>query len=186
MKNLYLLIILILTITAAYFLVETDEQKQVALITQKREALNLAKYGEVTSILIAGHEIDTAKAIKENLDLFYDELQKLKVDRILDADEVNEDLLILKNNKSLSQQITFKFKSGKEVSFKVGQKIAIDQSFYLAVIDAGKTTWLVTRFETAFPADAADKDRNRSRIPYDKFIEVLNTPKSFFFTELKK
>lgn len=182
MKNLYLLIILILTIVAAYFTVERDEQQQASEIMLKREILALSKYGQVSSIEIAGKKIDVNKAIKENLELFYEELQKLKVDRILLDEEVDEELLSIKN----PLKIKFHFDSGKEVSFILGKKIAISQQFYMAVEDGKKRHWLITRFETAFPADMKDKDRMRSIIPYQKFSEVLNTPESFFYTELKQ
>ena len=127
--------------------------------------------------------MDTSKALEENLKMFYDELQKLKVDRILKKSEVDESLLL---SKKVTSEVMFKFETGKEVSFKIGKKLAIGQSFYLRVLDGDKSTWLVTRFETAYSADAADKGRNRSSAPYEKFIEILHTPKSFFYTELKK
>ena len=43
MKNLYLLIILALSITAAYFLVEKDEQREVFEIYQKLNRSNQHK-----------------------------------------------------------------------------------------------------------------------------------------------
>ncbi len=182
MKNRYLFIILVLSIFAAYFLVEKDEQKEVALINQKRSILSFSTYGKINSINVAGNIIEVESAIEENLNLFYDELQKLKVDRILDSEDINEALLKFEG----AETITFNFANGKIVSFMVGKKIELNQSFYLAVKDGTKTTWLIARFETAFPADAKDKNRDRSSIPYEKFREVLQTPKEFFFTELKK
>ncbi len=182
MKNRYLFVALILSITAAYFIVEKGEQKEVFEIQQRRDALNLSRYGKVTKIRIAGEEVDANTAITENLDLFYEELQKLKVDRILKTEEVKEDLL----SEEGAEVATFIFSDGHEVSFKVGKKISLAQSFYLSVVDGKETTWMIARFETAFPADAGDKDRYRSNIPYLKFREVLRTPKSFFYTELKK
>ncbi|MFG1501067.1 hypothetical protein ABMA70_12745 [Halobacteriovorax sp. XZX-3] len=182
MKNRYLFVILVLSIFAAYFLVEKDEQKEVALITQKRNILSFSTYGKIKSITVAGNTIEIKEAIEDNLNLFYDELQKLKVDRILESDEVDENLLKFDG----AETITFNFTSGKAVSFLVGKKIELNQSFYMAVIDGQKSTWLIARFETAFPADANDKNRDRSSIPYEKFREVLQTPKEFFYTKLKE
>lgn len=182
MKNVYLLIILILTITAAYFTVERDEQDQAQEIKQKREILALSSYGQVTGIKISGASIDLKKTKDENLKLFYEELQKLKVDRILNNEEVKEELLSLESPPKLK----FTFENGKEVSFILGQKIAIGQQFYMLVESDKKKHWLIARFETAFPADMKDKDRLRSSIPYQKFREVLQTPESFFYSELKE
>lgn len=182
MKNLYLLIILIITLVAAYFTVERDEQDQVQEIHQRREILALANYGKVSGITIAGKSIDLTKAKEENLKLFYEELQKLKVDRILNNDEIKEELLIAKD----PQELDFEFDSGKRVRFILGSKIAISQQFYMSVIEGEKKHWLIARFETAFPADVKDQERLRSSIPYQKFSELLQTPESFFYSELKQ
>lgn len=196
-KNLSLLVLLILAVTATYFLEERSSRKSEAALNKKLSVVDVETLGDIQSI--DGIKLSFEKrgahfyGKDNNLRLsearlaeFFEILSGLKIKTFLDQQEVN------KVGKQFyipdpSMKMTFRFEKG-EITFILGKKLDYDQSFYMEIIRDQKSQIVIVNDESPDPGVYQnDEEYKKSDAKYKRLEMVfLLTNKYFHDTRVFK
>lgn len=196
-KNLSLLTVLILAITATYFFEERAGKKDKAALDKKLSLVDVDRLGDITAI--EGIKLSFEKRgadyyAKENnlklssarLDEFFTILSGLRIKSVLDQTEV-EKVGKTQYIPDPTMKMTFKFEKG-ELTFVLGKKLDYDQSFYMEVIRDGRSQVVVVNDESPDPGVYQNDDEyKKSDAKYNRLQMVfLLTNKYFYDTRIFK
>ena len=114
------------------------------------------------------------------LNEFFSFLSKIKVKRYLDKEElekIDQSILFPKSKKV----IDFKFERGA-LTFVIGVKLQHDQTFYIQVINKGRSQTIIAEVEGVIPGIYAKKDdAHNSDRKYQYLISLLELSEDYFF-----
>lgn len=196
-KNLALLVVLILALTATYFFEERSNILKEDAIAKKTALLDMGKMGEITAI--EGIKLNFEKRgdffhdknnnlrlSQARLDEFFTILAALKIKTILNQDEVTK-VGLPYYIPDPSMTMTFKFEKG-DITFTLGKKLDYDQSFYMGVTRDKKSQVVIVNDESPDPGVYQnDEDYKKSDAKYKRLEMVfLLTNKYFYDTRLFK
>lgn len=190
--TLGLLAIAVILTTSIYFFEERAEVKQRATQEQKTMLFDPDELGELKTfsgknfaIKVEGKSyfsVSPKRLVDQrNVDAFFNELSGLRVSRILSDEELAKvPMSSMFNQESDKNKLFFSF-AHKNLTFKLGQKLEFDQSFYMEVND-GKERKIVIAFDNR-PIDEVylQNEAHRSDMRYRKFKGLIELEQSFFY-----
>lgn len=196
-KNLSLMAILIIALTATYFFEERNNKNKEAALDKKLSLVDVENLGDITSI--EGIKLNFEKrgavfyAKDNNLPLsearlgeFFEILSGLKIKNFLNAQEVER---VGKSSYIPDPQMrmTFRFEKG-EITFILGKKLDYDQSFYMEVIRDGQSQMVIVNDESPDPGVYQnDEEYKKSDAKYRRLeMLFLLTNKYFHDTRVFK
>ncbi len=190
MKNSYLFITIIFLIGFIYIFEETktrdeyqEEQKREELFSQKEMGTLRELSGANFNIRSENDKFISPSGIevsKNQISFFLEQLQNIKIQRILSEKEVS-----FIETSTLKEKIHFLFTSG-ELEIQIGEKLQFNSSFYLKVsnLKQGSSKWAVAKYENGYTeslSTSTNGDAYRSSGPYDQVRSIFSLSDDFFY-----
>lgn len=174
MKNLKLGSILILLLVFTYFFIEKDDQRKFERAKSQTQITNFKKYGSIKSIKAKNFHI-TKKGKnfvnregiildEDKVNYLLNELLQLKVQRKIDV----KDETLFSSEEGLF--LEFSFEKGL-VTFNLGNRIKINDHFYMKIIEDTSSYWVEVKKEGTF---SLTEGRTQNSAPYLNFRELLS------------
>lgn len=190
-KNLFLFLALVFAIGITYWFEERGNQNAIKVEAKRTEVLNAENLGEL--IRVKGIKIDFEKKgefyldrnnqiqlSQSRLDEFFKILAGLKVKTFLkeeDVAKVGRSYYIPDDGLKLN----FQFEKGG-IEFTLGKKLDFDQSFYMEVIQNGKTQIVIVNDESPDPGTyKSDKEYQVSDLKYKRLQMVFMLTNVYFY-----
>ncbi len=190
-KNLFLFLILICAIGITYWFEERGNLNAIKVEAKRTEVLNAENLGAL--IGVKGIKIDFEKKGEQyfarnnqiplsqsRLDEFFKILGGLKVKTFLnpaDVAKVGRNFYIPDD----SMKLNFQFEKGG-IEFTLGKKLDFDQSFYMEVVQNGKTQIVIANDESPDPGTyKTDKEYQVSDLKYKRLQMIFMLTNVYFY-----
>ena len=188
MKNKILFFVLIIFCGAIYLFDELAQTRRDELSDKKSRLFDPEKLGEIRSIKTPGIKLTKKNGFfytqnetlvdADKLDYFFDRLSQIRIKRILKKSELKEvNTKVLFPN--LREMVTFTFQQEK-LSFLLGKKLDVDQSFYMEVQRKTGNTQLIAYDPSFMDGPYLKKDEATSPRKYFRLKTLLSLDDKYF------